>query len=285
MYPLPSKGKKVVMARTSYKQLVAQGKATHWKGLSLESYKELVAEGKRVTEQETNVKWLRGDLASKVEKHYGEAKLEQYAEDIEVSYSTLRDEVTTAKAWPQSARDPRKSWTVHRELNGRDDRFDLIEQINTTTELRQLLGRRPSHSGTQLPKAARVAQVREALANPEIAREIASDPKTSSIISDAIRQHREDVTDRAIERERSKNPETFDVSKFNSAIEHFNRARLEAGKAIDDLRFTNLNEDRRAAIRNAIGELGRVIDWASSLVESGNVTFEEELNELLQRGY
>ena len=95
-------------------------------GPGLVAYKTLVEEGKAASLKLGEVNWILGELASKVEKRYGEASLQQYAEDIEVKYSTLKDCRTTYLRWPRLASRP--AFSIARVLNSHPERLEIVQQ-------------------------------------------------------------------------------------------------------------------------------------------------------------
>jgi hypothetical protein len=69
-------------------------------------YNSWVRDGRNVVKNQAEANWLLGELATKVEKHYGAAKLEQFAEDIGVNYNTLKSCRATCLAWPEKVGRP-----------------------------------------------------------------------------------------------------------------------------------------------------------------------------------
>jgi hypothetical protein len=93
---------------------------------ALVAYKTLVEEGKAASLKLGQVNWILGELASKVEKRYGEASLQRYAEDIEVKYSTLKDCRTTYLRWPRLASRP--AFSIARVLNSHPERLEIVQE-------------------------------------------------------------------------------------------------------------------------------------------------------------
>ena len=87
-------------ARTKAKELRAKLDESEPKSNAI-GFRELVKEGKQLIEEQTNVNWKLGELASKCDKEYGAGKLQQLAEELEIPYSTLRSYRATFIAWPQ----------------------------------------------------------------------------------------------------------------------------------------------------------------------------------------
>jgi hypothetical protein len=107
--------------------------------LKSEEGKALVREGKEILAQEDKGYWRLGEIASGLETEYGQKTLEHYAKAIGVAACTLERHRNVYRAWHsdwhstskdrKSAPGPElpKSYSVARELQDADDRFDLIE--------------------------------------------------------------------------------------------------------------------------------------------------------------
>src|SRR5262249_52542142 len=96
-------------------------------GTGLISYKTLVEEGKAASRKLGEVNWILGELASKVETRYGEARLQQYADDIDVKYAWLKDCRTTYLRWPKIASRP-ALFSIARVLNSHPDRLEIVQR-------------------------------------------------------------------------------------------------------------------------------------------------------------
>lgn len=104
------------------------------------SWGELIAAGEelkvmedRVEAEAGNVRWLWGDLALEVApvgatgEHTGALeRLNKFAEELDVSYSALREYRRVAASWPGAMRLAPQPWIVHQQIAGRDDREELI---------------------------------------------------------------------------------------------------------------------------------------------------------------
>lgn len=88
-------------------------------------YEGLVEQGIKVVNKQENMNWELGELALDVGSTYGEGKLEQFAEDIGINYSTLQACIATVRAWPQKL--TRVSfWKTHQTLNNHPDRYKIM---------------------------------------------------------------------------------------------------------------------------------------------------------------
>ena len=75
----------------------------------IQEYEALVEEGLAITDIVSSKQWAYGDLADKVEKAYGENRLEQFAEDINFAgvYTTLDGYRRVCRAFPKTMGRPR----------------------------------------------------------------------------------------------------------------------------------------------------------------------------------
>jgi hypothetical protein len=89
-------------------------------------YRALVKQGKALLEEQDNVNWKLGELASQVDKEYGQDKLKEFADELGVSTSSLKDCRTTYIAWPEKARRP--AFSIARALNPHPRKFEIVEK-------------------------------------------------------------------------------------------------------------------------------------------------------------
>ena len=93
-------------------------------------------------------------------------KLQRAADDLGMAYKTVRWHRQVASKWPKEHRESRCTFSVHRALSGRPDRFDLIkvaaeecwskEQASHEAKARPLLGAEPQ-TAQEGPQAAQPA--------------------------------------------------------------------------------------------------------------------------------
>ena len=90
-------------------------------------YLAAVEEGKAIIADVSGKQWALGDLALKVEKKYGENRLEQFAVDINYDgeTSTLSRYRSVCLAFPKTGGRPR-FFASAQILQGRDDRFQIV---------------------------------------------------------------------------------------------------------------------------------------------------------------
>jgi hypothetical protein len=90
-------------------------------------YLAAVKEGKAIVASISGKQWALGDLAARVEKAYGENRLEQFAEDINVIFSTLSRYRSVCLAFPKTGGRPR-FFASAQILQTHPDRFAIVER-------------------------------------------------------------------------------------------------------------------------------------------------------------
>ena len=107
---------------------------------SVRRWDDLIEEGRqlkvmeeRIDAEHGNVRWQWGDLAREVapmgEDHAKTGSyddLRRFADELDVSFESLRQYRTVAEKWPDGMRVPSQPWVVHQQIMGRDDREELI---------------------------------------------------------------------------------------------------------------------------------------------------------------
>ena len=151
--------------------------------MSNDSWSEKVERGRALVSEINDRKWELGDLAVEVcpagsNGIHNDGVLEKFATEIGIAVRTLRVYRLTSAAWPADTRVSAQTWTTHRDLMARDDRFDIIaEQTWTYNSLNARLGRLPNPSRVnkdtgEIVETPTAGAVREAIkADPTIARE------------------------------------------------------------------------------------------------------------------
>ena len=176
------------------------------------TWDQLVAEGQelkimedRIEAEAGNVRWLWGDLALEVapmgqrgHDNGAIARLREYADELDVSFESLRQYRAVADAWPNGVRSPLQPWIVHQQIAGRDDREELIaspvdvrtgEKVDRWTYrgMQRFLGQKTSPHYTAPPSTTEEkAEVALALVQDEevaaAVRKALDAPKSESIL-------------------------------------------------------------------------------------------------------
>lgn len=94
------------------------------------NYDEAVTEAKQIIAQMDSSRWRMrlGELADKVEKAYGEARLKRFAAEIGIAACTLARCRSVFRAWQAKEAPAPKSYSVAQELQTHPNRFELVRK-------------------------------------------------------------------------------------------------------------------------------------------------------------
>jgi hypothetical protein len=192
-----------------------------------DEYDKLVTEGISFTIEQTDINWKLGELATRVDKKYGEGRLKQFAEDIGIKYQSLINCRTTLLAWPQKTGRP--VFSIAEALNPHPNRFKIIESFpNITRE--EARKRMQQFRDYESAKAARAAE-KEAAKKPKsnlksVARTPEPEPEPELDIDGVI----ENITD-ILRRDSATATELREISKSKEVTDK-DRTRIakELGK-------------------------------------------------------
>jgi hypothetical protein len=298
------------------------------------NWNELVAEGKKLLadqeKTESEIKWHWADLALEVEppaesgtrpRAGAYSRLRSWAEEIgwfetDRTLDTLADYRSTAMAWLVEERCVGATFSTHRELRDHADRVKLIKPGLSRKEARRLAGRKVD---APVPGTG-VAQVKAALADPVVAREVLADPQVRHVIDESrpaedreeqarrlVRDpqiaeaiHRDpkvaptlrrasakvtrEVEQAAHERQRERVPELVNRSQLYEIAGRLGHARRDVNGALDGLREIELDDDSREMLMEEVRDVETSLGWLRSFLESGDRSFEAALNRLLEEG-
>lgn len=107
------------------------------------TYESLVKQGRQVV---TQSQWTLGDLATTVEIAYGQGKIQEYADDIGVTYSALREYRRVSAAYESAMRLTDVHWSVYAILAAQQDRVALLEPGLTASAARAIVRARSSQT-------------------------------------------------------------------------------------------------------------------------------------------
>lgn len=118
--------------------------------MTTEFHPEDIAHGRQLVDSLTDCKWELGDLALEVcppdPNGSHDRRLARFAAEIDLKPNTLRTYRYVAFQWPELDARTSGSWSVYKELAGRDDRFDIIAERDhwTVDALRVRLDLKPT---------------------------------------------------------------------------------------------------------------------------------------------
>ena len=88
-------------------------------------------EGLALAHKEDALPWEWGDWALKVQTHYGDHTLENWAMEIGKDFNRLCDYRKTSKAYEKGVRTPNLSWTHHYLVAPKENRLYWLKQAET----------------------------------------------------------------------------------------------------------------------------------------------------------
>lgn len=182
------------------------------------------------------------------------------------------------KQWPKGSYPEDISFTPLEELARHPDRFSLIESGMSKRDARAARGGRVDTPSRWSPEV-KMDFIKEALADPAVARQVASDASTRSIIARAENDlMREDRT------RRDADPSykvTRQAVSGDDIVRRIVNARYDINRALDQAMEDGLTDPKRQEALEALAELTTTVDWFRSYLESGDTSFEQALEALL----
>lgn len=180
--------------------------------------------------------------------------------------------------WPDGTFPNDISYTPLEEIARHPDRFQLIKSGMSKRDARAAKGGKVDTPSRWAP-GVKAAFIKEALADPDIARAIASDVSTRAIIAQAENAlFRDERSRRDLDSAHKNMRQTVSGDDIIRLITH---ARYSINRALDQAIDDGLTEVKRAEARKALGQLATSITWFSSYLDSGDTSFEEQLEALL----
>lgn len=208
------------------------------------TWDELLAEGERLKVMEEridaeagNVRWLWGDLALEVApmgadqaRNGAMEKLRRFADELDISFESLRQYRTVAEKWPHGMRVPSQPWVVHQQIMGRDDREEIIsnpvdvrtgEKLDRWTyrAMQRFLGQKPSPHYSAPPSSTEE--------KVEVAKALLDDPEVKAEIRRALN---DEALDKAKNLEPADKPERTLDERWASWVHQFNGLLMMAAR-------------------------------------------------------
>ncbi|MER5424408.1 DUF6192 family protein [Streptosporangium roseum] len=285
-------------------------------------FDDLVDQTRDMVQTMTSLQFAVGDMALEIQPirhaHTGHddgiyAALRVFADEIGEVFDTVRTWRYIAAAWPKDQRRADASYTVHRVMAYRPDRFTLIGQPPpdrrgrrhwTEAAAAKAIGRvstasADAQSADQVPAepmsaTAQVRKIREMapddavasavaaefLSRPNIAGRVMADPNTRRQLYQAQRDHDQQVQQAARER-------TPAIKHVEHSI-HF-LDLMSAGHAfvtgikrlMPQIQADPLARGEREVIGHVLDQAQAAIDFCRSVIDTGDLTMDEQLAKLL----
>lgn len=286
--------------------------------VSTERYRQLVDRGRQLVGVLTGCQFALGDLALEIEpmRSWGGsvpgstviATLELFAEEIGVPYKTVDTYRWVSSRWPVERRDPAVGWTVHKTLaaiHDEDERFAAIGnppehprlgRVWTQDGAKRLVGQSVEHPVTVQEKVsaihdlARDEQVAVAVAadllrRPEVAFKAMADRTARHIVNRAQIDHAIAGTDIAREKVAAGRVALEKVVHAAGFVELVGACAAfvaAAGRIVPQLSQLEFTDSEQATVAGQLVRVRAAADWIEHAVESGNVSLDESLAELLR---
>ncbi|MER5951187.1 DUF6192 family protein [Streptomyces sp. NPDC001904] len=293
-----------------------------------ERYEELIAQDRKLVLDETKIQFKIGDDALEIEppRPHGGSRpaaaedgagvretLERFAEDIGLSYDQVRIVRHTASRWPREHRAEDVAFNIHRILEQREDRFEVIfdPPLHPRSGRRQWTGdaaKRLVGWQVDTPRsvqekveaihdlaadeqvAARVAT--DFLRRPDVAFRAASDDTARHLFNKAqtaraqqFEQAAQDPAD-----PRRKNPLAPALRAIDQNIEFFDlvgafhKFVASLNRLVPQFHGRQLTEDARDVVLQNVARARAACDWVEHAVSTGETDMDEELARLLRGG-
>lgn len=269
----------------------------------MNQWDQCVKEGRRLVGELTLNKFALGDETLKPavapmgkDGAHNETteKLQAYANAIGIPFQTLRSYRGVAAAWPPDERSSGAAWSVHKELAGDPDRFKTLAALAkkskdgkvTLNQLAAHKGQRP-HSGARPPASVpdKARAVKDYLSDPAVATAAMADDETRVAVSRAKATLDAQRSERVRKRESAESPGLVSMAGFWDALADIDAATRRANEALAALRSVpEVTDEMKTALQLHVGYLRTSVDWLESFTESGDLSFEDELEQLLGQG-
>lgn len=208
-----------------------------------------------------------------------EGELGELARRSGYTAARLKDFRAVAAAWPKGSFPAEAHFTALEELRRDPERFTKIKTAHTKRDARAAKGGKVDTPSRWAPDV-KADFIKEALADPDVAREVARDINSRA----SIARGEQDVYRESRER-RDLDP-AFKASRQTVAgddvIRQLTNARYMVNRALDQAMSDGMTDAKRSEARDAVRELATSVDWIQSYLDSGDTSFEQALDDLLR---
>ena len=191
----------------------------------------------------------------------------------------LKDFERCRLAWPEGSFPNDANYTALEELSRDPNRFTKIKAGMSKRDAREAKGGKVDTPSRWAPEV-KTAFLREALSDPEVARQIASDVEIRSTIAKAENEaYRERRSQRDLDPSSKAMRQTV---SGDDIVRQIIGARYKINRALDQAMDEGLTNAKRSEALEALAELTTTIAWFESYLNSGDTSFEQALDELLR---
>jgi hypothetical protein len=222
--------------------------------------------------------WFLGDAAREI----GNQNLPAYASEIGVELARLEHYATVARSWATERRVKGVSWKVHEVLAY--DR-DLIRPGMTLTQAHRALGH--STQGRTGPRSSaqdRATQVKQALKDPEVAREVMADDDTAAVALQAHTRVSNERTARLDETRRADpgHAASKHASDWAAIAHELAKANVALSETVSRISTMSPTYQQRHELASEISSIESKLGYLDSVANNTEPrTLDEELTRLL----
>ncbi len=286
-----------------------------------ERYNELVKLGRDWVAAMSSAQWRIGDAAKEIEpmRSYGgtnpsgqddlftvSESLRTFAEDIGLSYSTVRDYRWVASRWPTTRRRADVSHTIHKILAGIPDEQERFEAVNNPPPSPRGGPPRWTHDSAKRVVGWKVDSPETVQEKVEAIHDLAADDAVAAVVTtDFLR--RPAVASKAMADDTARhavNEAQFDRFRQQAQFVHEEAApqlqRLEhsaqfmdlvaacaqfvttAGRIVPNLRGEHYDDAERDTVSRGLSRVRSAADWIENAVTRGEADLDEQLQRLLK---
>ncbi|MEU2867490.1 DUF6192 family protein [Streptomyces mirabilis] len=289
--------------------------------MSRERYEELVKLGRDWVAAMSSAQWCIGDAAVEIEpmRSYGGANpsgqdglftvsesIRTFAEDIGLSYATVRDYRWVASRWPAKCRRADVSHTIHKVLASILDEQERFEAVNNPPPNPRGGQPRWTHDSAKRVVGWKVDSPESVQEKVEAIHDLATDDAVAAVVTtDFLRRPAVASTAMADDTARhAVNEAQFDRFRQQAQFVHEEAApqlqRMEhsaqfmdlvaacaqfvatAGRIVPKLRGEHYDDGERETIGQGLSRVRAAADWIENAVTRGEVDLDEQLQKLLK---
>jgi hypothetical protein len=287
--------------------------------VSQERYDQAVAEGRELVAAMARCQWRLGDLAAEIEPmrpHGGSSpeagegfgvheSLARFAEDIGLSYATVRTYRWVSSRWPVEHRDPEVSFTVHKILAGIADvgaRFEAVAnppapegggvprwshdaakravgwKVETPLTVQEKV--EAIHDLAREDAVAAVVAT-DFLRRPQVAAKAMADDTARHLVNDAQFQRFRESVDTAREQVPvvQRVEHSADYLDLVAACAQF---VATAGRIVPALRGHAFTDDEGTTVQRGLARVRAAVEWMETAVTTGDTNLDGQLAKLLR---
>ncbi len=286
-----------------------------------ERYDELVKLGRDWVATMSGVQWRIGDAAMEIEpmRSYGGANpsgkddlftvseaIRLFAEDIGLSYSTVRDYRWVASRWPKERRRTDVSHTIHQILASIPDPEERFEAVNNPPPHPRSGEPRWTHDSAKRVVGWKVDSPESVQEKVEAIHDLATDDAVASVVTTdflrrpavASKAMADDTARHAVNEaqfDRFRQQAQFAREEAVSQLQRMEHSAqfmdlvaacaqfvTTAGRIVPNLKGEHYDDAERDTIGRGLARVRAAADWIENAVTRGEIDLDEQLQKLLK---